>query len=1285
MAHSFLTRPSQYRYFSVTAHIGFLLSISLLSIPMAPSRADHYAGANQNKVIKDDSQARQLEPGKPIERELAGDQSHSYKITMTPGQYLQLVVDQRSIDVVVAIFAPDGEKIGEVNKPIEIMGKEILSAIAEKVGIYRIEVRSFRRDAKPGWYEIKVEELRSANAEDRYRVAAGSVLQEAYHLQKGTLEERRRSIEKFREALELYRKATDRTGEAAMLHNIGAVYDSLGEMQKALEKYNEALPLRRAVGDRRGEAATLNNIGAVYDSLGEMQKALEKYNEALSIMRAVGDRRGEAGTLNNIGLVYWSLGEMQKALEKYNEALPICRAIGDRRSEAATLNNIGQVYNSLGEMQKALAYYNEALPIRREVGNRSGEANTLHNIGAVYYALGEMQKALEYYNDALSIRRAVGDRRGEADTLHNIGLVSDSLGERQKALEKYNEALPIMRAVGDRWGEAIMLNNIGSVYLLLGEMQKALEKYNEALPICRAIGDRRSEGATLHNIGAVYNSLGERQKALEKYNEALLLSRATGDRRGEADTLHNIGTVYNSLGERQKALEKYNEALPMWRATGDRRGEAITLDGIGNVFQSLGEMQKALEKYNEALSIMRAVGNRSSEAITLNNIGTVYDSLEEMQKALEKYNEALSIMRAVGDRRGEANTLLGIAHLEQKRGNLSLARQTIEQAIGIVESLRADIGSQELRASYFASRQEFYQSYIEVLMQMHKLNPAAAFDAAAFAVSERARARSLQELLTEARADIRQGVDSSLLERERSLQQRLTAKATEQVDLLNRKHTPKQAEALAKEIDSITAEYEEVEAQIRARSPRYAALTQPQPLSLSEIQQQILDPETLLLEYSLGENASYLFVVSSTSITSHQLPKRAQIETATRRVRDLLTAPQPRPGDTAAKYQARMREARANYWPQAAALSQMLLGTAAQQLGAKRLLIVADGALQYLPFGALPVPEMESDGVTGRRGDGATGRLADNATVRRIDGATGRNDKSSPRRPVASSPRRPASPTPLVVKHEIVNLPSASTLAELRKEIADRRPAPKTIAVIANPVFAPDDNRFALTRKEADSESLSPAVSDQLLRAWESGSGAKEIPALPFSEREGSEIIKLAPPESSLLATGFNANRSLLESQSLSQYRFIHFATHGLMNGEYPELSGLILSLYKPDGKKVDGFLRMHEIYNLNLPSDMVVLSACQTGIGKEIKGEGLVGLTRGFMYAGASRVVASLWKVDDAATAALMEHFYRSLFQEKLSPSAALRQAQLRTMQQNRRWRSPYYWAAFVLQGEYR
>ena len=1063
---------------------------------LRPVAAPAQAPANERGATQSSQESISLEHGKPIERELSGAQSHYYKITMISGQYLQVEAKQKGIDVVMALFTPDGKKIVEVDSNHLFGESESISAISEMTGEYLIEARSTEKTAETGRYEVKVEELRAATAEDKYRVAGETVFREAERLQNGTLEAKRKSVEKYYESLELYRKAGDRSGEANTLNNIGAVYDALGEKQKALEKYNEALPIWRAVGDRRGEAATLSNIGLVYRSLGETRKALEKYNEALPIRQAVGDRNGEATTLNNIGAVYDVLGERQKALEKYNEALPI--------------------------------------------------------------------------------RRAAGDRRGEAIALNNIALAYDALGERQKALEKYNEALPIRRAVGDRSGEAITLNNIGMIYHALGEMRKALEKFNEALPIRRALGDRK----------------------------------------GEAVTLNNIGLVYHALGETRKALEKYNEALP----------------------------------------IRQEVGDRSGEAITLNNVGAAYDALGETRKALEKFNEALLLRRAVGDRNGEATTLLGIARVEQKRGNLTQARQVIEQAVSLVESLRMDIAGQELRASYFSDRQTFFESYIAVLMEQRRQNPAAGIDAVALAVIERGRARSLLDLLTEARADIRQGIDSPLLERERSLRQRLAAKASAQTNLLNRKHTPEQAEAAAKELASITTEYEEVMAQIRASSPRYATLTQPQPLSLTEIQQQVLDPDTLLLEYSLGNDASYLFVVSQTSITSHQLPKRAEIEEATRRVRELLTAQQPQPGDTEAKYQARVKEARASYWPKAAELSWMLLGPAASQLGKKRLAIVADGALQYIPFAALPAPSP----------------------------GNGEGRKSG------------AEPQPLFVEHEIVSLPSASTLGTLRRETAGRKPAEKSIAVLADPVFTDDDTRVSRDvgkagakgkARSADSDETDIGFLQMTRSGRETGviSGEGGFGRLLSTRREAAAISAMVPERERMQALDFEASRTTALRPELGEYRIVHFATHGLLNNIHPELSGIVLSLVDKEGKPQDGFLRLQDIYNLTLSAEMVTLSACQTGLGKEIKGEGLVGLTRGFMYAGAPRVVASLWKVDDRATSELMKRFYQGMLgPERLRPAGALRQAQLSIWKQ-KQWREPYYWAAFVLQGEWK
>ena len=251
------------------------------------------------------------------------------------------------------------------------------------------------------------------------------------------------------------------------------------------------------------------------------------------------------------------------------------------------------------------------------------------------------------------------------------------------------------------------------------------------------------------------------------------------------------------------------------------------------------------------------------------------------------------------------------------------------------------------------------------------------------------------------------------------------------------------------------------------------------------------------------------------------------------------------------------------------------------------------------------------------------------------------------------------------------------------------------LAALADPVFEASDPRLAAVGIKASSNGLIASV-----RSAESSSAPSTLPfelarsarsfhrdgfgRLVFSNEEAESITGFAPKGSTLKATGFEANRKLVASGELGRYRIVHFATHGLINSEHPELSGLVLSLVDENGKPQDGFLRMSEIFNLRLPAELVVLSACQTALGQEIKGEGLVGLTRGFMYAGAERVVASLWQVDDQATAQLMRFFYRGMFKENLRPAAALRAAQIE-MSRNSRWSEPYYWAGFVMQGEWR
>ena len=275
-------------------------------------------------------------------------------------------------------------------------------------------------------------------------------------------------------------------------------------------------------------------------------------------------------------------------------------------------------------------------------------------------------------------------------------------------------------------------------------------------------------------------------------------------------------------------------------------------------------------------------------------------------------------------------------------------------------------------------------------------------------------------------------------------------------------------------------------------------------------------------------------------------------------------------------------------------------------------------------------------------------------------------------------------------------LPSATTLSVLRRGIAGRPPAPKLIAALADPVFDEKDERLLVAKKKPGSGSAVVSVSARrsaevpvwsyLERSAQDLGDDREglkLTRLPFTRDEANAIARMVGVNERHVRLDFDANRQAATNPELAQYRFVHFATHGILNSAHPNLSGLAFSLVNEEGQPQDGFLRASEIYNLRLSADLVVLSACRTGLGKEIRGEGLIGLTRAFMYAGAARVMVSLWDINDEGTAELMKRFYGNLLgRTKMSPAAALRSAQV-SMAADKRWSSPYYWAGFTLQGE--
>lgn len=911
--------------------------------------------------------------------------------------------------------------------------------------------------------------------------------------------------------------------------------------------------------------------------------------------------------------------------------------------------------------QAALKKYELAQSLFQRLGDRYWLALTLNTMGSTYAQLSDFRKALTFFNQALPIFQEVGDKRREAATTNFLGGAHDVLGDVSKALGYYSRAMAIADEVKDPLRKASILNNLGKIYAYVGDWQKAIDNYNQSLQVFRSLGDQGRAAIALNNLGLVYLSSRNPQLAADYAEQSLRLQRLLGNKSGEADSLDVLGYASLLRSDAKKALDYYAQSLVLRRQVGNPREEATTLDLIGVAHSALNAPDKALEEHRKALQLRRAVGDRRNEALTLANIAHVQVLMNETGNALKHYDEALSLFRSVEDRPNVAQALVGSARIKVSQNELLEARKSIEEALALIETVRASAGGQQSRYAYFASKQDAYKLYIELLMAQHRRAPGEGHDAEALAANERARARGLLELMNEAHVDVRQGVDAKVIGREHELMQMLNAKAQRQIQLLGQPGSKEQLADLNREVRALEEEYQQVQTSIQKASPAYAALTQPEPLNLRQIQQQ-LDPDTLLLEYSLGDERSYLWAVTAKSLKTYELPKREQIEPSARKVYELLTVRSTsNSGETVAQKQQRVGQADSQLLDATRQLSQMVLDPVAAELGSKRLVVIADEALQYVPFAALPAVTRQAP-------------VARESTTQRTRGTADVG-------PLLVGYR------PLILDHEIISLPSASALAVQRLSLAGRKPAVKAVAVIADPVFSRADERLKTNRHgpgPSQGQSNASAATRIIEHLADDSFGRLAIRRLRFTRQEAEQILAVAPRATNLKALDFKANRSTATAGVLSQYRYVHFATHGYLDSERPDLSAIVLSLVDEKGNPQDGFLRAREVYNLDLPAELVVLSACQTGLGKEIKGEGLVGLTRGFMYAGARRVVVSLWNVNDKATAELMRRFYQGMLREKQTPAAALRKAQVE-MSQLKPWQSPYYWAAFVLQGEWR
>ncbi len=938
-------------------------------------------------------------------------------------------------------------------------------------------------------------------------------------------------------------KAAGLLAEARRLRSTGT--DEASRL--AVKKAEQSLPLWKAVGDEHCEVETLAEIGGSYGQLGQREEALRWHQKALERARTSHYPAGEAWALGNLAYNSFQAGRNEEAKDLYLESVAAWRPIGRISELAFVLQGLGKLYLKMGDYDAALASFQEAYSLVVQARDPVEQANALSGIGTIHYYRGQLSEASKITEQSLELSRAMGD----AD------------------------------------GEAVSENNLASIHHARGQLQKAALLYTRLLERVPA----KDRGVIFYNVGALYLELGDPEKALENYENAQETYRKAGISDGEVKALTGIGWTRQRMGDPQAALAACDQArklLPKesWDIS-HYRGLAL-LD--------LGQLQQALESIERAVKFAQTSSDVAREAWSLLALGSVYRALKKPDLAIEQLNRAIEMGRSIEAQNIVAPGLLERAALLRGQGRLDQALSDIEAAVKTIESVRRNIAGQQIRTAFFASRQSYYELYIDLLMELAERHPEKSYRAEALAASERSHARGLLDLLAEGRIDLSQGLDPDLKERDDRLTDEL---ARIQTELRTKKPSPGRITELRSRLDELDRLREQLDWEIRARNPRYAQVLYSDPLTLREIQEG-LDEKAALVEYFLGERRSLLFVVTKEGLSSYELPPASTIAEQVLRLRKALERESPL--------------TRATFLDSAFRLYKDLLAPAEEVLARKpELIIVPDRDLYYVPFEAL---------LTEPGGD----RLYRDLPY-------------------------------LLHRHSIAYVPSASVLAGLRAPEPKGSPRERLVA------FAP----FA-----------TPARESGVSRDGSGEAGFWSSAPLPASGREVAGITALYAGAARQFLNGEATEENVKQNPVVAAAGRLHFATHASPDERHPELSALILA--RPDGRPGDGLLQVHEIFNLKLSADLVVLSACQTALGKRMTGEGLIGLTRAFFYAGVPSLVVSLWNVTDGPTPELMVEFYRDLDQSG-NKATALRSAK-RAMIERKSYSHPSYWAPFILLG---
>lgn len=904
-----------------------------------------------------------------------------------------------------------------------------------------------------------------------------------------------------------------------------------------------------------------------------------------------------------------------------------------------------------------------------DAADRGDRALAWKTYSSALALLNRYEGAIDANQRAMQLYEQMADEYWQGIVAGNLAFIYRETGQTAKAMDFAERALKLAADQKDDYGRAFALSAEGAIAQGIGDDQTALDRYFQSLDVLAELGKDHlplpAEGEVWSNMGEVYADLNDWDQAEYAFRKALPAVRAAADGVNEIEVDGELAAVELRAGKLEQADQDYRAALTRAGELGLERERTHLLAGLAET-RAAEHRADAPTLFEQEAAEARAIHQVDGEAEAFAGLADWYSASHRTEAAQRAYTRAEDLWREIPNAAEAAKAEANLARIDEQEGRLERARREIFAALDQVEEARDSLVSKSLRTSYFSSRHAYFELAVDVLMDMEARTPGKGYAEQAWAVAERARARTLlDELEGKSRSTAFDTEQSGLESRIQDAEDTLAHFGTSPEDAAK-------AEATSREIHELILAADR--AAQDARSHKLDDIPNLKPIAEAEkaagnpalkpdiLAKEALGNDTALYEYWTGARRSYLWTVSSRGFSSYILPRAQTLRRLANRYMTAITAREQFPdGEGATEREHRIGLADREAMRSGEELGAMLLP--GRQPGLRRIVIVTDGPLENVSFAGLRVRAAQPGLQPGSRAAG------------------------------------PGAAHYLVEQYEILTEPSARALMQWRRPmqhgLEDRL---ESVAVFADPVYSSTDPRVAreaapgmIRRAAAGSPletaarswSLHPENPPDLLRQARAGLGMPQLPRLPDSRREALSIRDLAGPAHTDLYLDLNANPRTLTGTDWSGYRVLHIAAHAVANEEQPELSGIVLSMVDRNGAPVNGVVRLREVYRMHAPVDLVVLSACGTFDGKTIRGEGIDGLVRAFLVAGARSVIASRWGADDASTSELIQAFYAGYLGENKTASAALRAARQKLIA-GKRFSAPYYWAGMVLEGSW-